>query len=68
MLHFLGYCYQFNSDGSFQTNAAGNSGGITLFLDVMADEYYLSPYSFSEGFFVSLLLHLMPPMHCMAIA
>jgi len=38
-----------------------------MFLDVMADEYYLSPYSFSEGFFVSLSVHLMPSMHCMAI-
>lgn len=50
---FVGYCFQFNGNGSFQTHTPGASGGILIQLNALVHEYYIGPYSYSEGFSVS---------------
>ena len=52
----LGYCFKFNPDGAFISHTAGNSGGISLILNALTDEYYIGPSSYSEGFSVSMQL------------
>ncbi|XP_067945342.1 acid-sensing ion channel 2-like [Watersipora subatra] len=50
-----GYCFQFNENGTFESNSAGRTGGISFMLDAITSEYYIGPFSYSEGF--SVLLH-----------
>ena len=35
------------------TNAAGADGGLVVVLDARVEEYYVGPFSYSEGFAVS---------------
>ena len=51
-----GYCYQFNSNGSFSSQSAGISGGLTVYLDAQVYEYATGPSSYSEGFSVSVYI------------
>ncbi|XP_067939880.1 acid-sensing ion channel 1C-like [Watersipora subatra] len=49
-----GYCFQFNNNGNFLTHTPGYSGGVSFVLNTMVAEYYIGPYSYSEGFSVAL--------------
>ena len=50
----LGYCFQFNKDGKFEANAAGLKGGVQFKLDALTHQYFIGPYSHSEGFLASI--------------
>ncbi|XP_067944295.1 acid-sensing ion channel 2-like isoform X1 [Watersipora subatra] len=45
-----GYCFQFNSDGTFNATVAGRAGGVSFFMDALVDEYFNGPTSMAEGF------------------
>lgn len=59
---FIGYCFQFNSNGTYNTSVAGKAGGITLTLNAAVGLYSYGPASESEGFSVSLPAHF--NIHC----
>ena len=48
-----GFCFRYNGNGSVMTNAAGADGGLVVVLDARVEEYYVGPFSYSEGFAVS---------------
>lgn len=52
LLFLEGYCFQFNSDGSFVAYGPGKTGGVQFELDAMVDQYSAGPYSNAEGFSV----------------
>lgn len=52
IIHYTGYCYQFNSNGNMSTTQPGLSGGVTFALSVDTYEYMYGYHSFSEGFSV----------------
>lgn len=51
---FTGFCFQFNSDGKFNTTSAGLPGGITLILYTDVFFYSIGPLNHAEGFSVSI--------------
>lgn len=51
--HYIGYCYQFNTNGTEFSKIAGRNGGIEIVLDAQTNEYTLGPTSFAAGFDVS---------------
>lgn len=51
-LCIVGYCFQFNKDGSHKSSVAGERGGMVLMLNTGIDEYTVSDRA-GEGFNVS---------------
>ncbi|XP_067939877.1 acid-sensing ion channel 1C-like [Watersipora subatra] len=49
-----GFCHQFNKNGSFYTHTPGISGGLTVVMDALVDEYFVGPTSYTEGFSVAV--------------
>ena len=52
---FTGFCHQLNSEGDLIADHAGLSGGVWFVLNVMSDEYFVGPWSYCEGFWVSII-------------
>lgn len=53
-LCIVGFCFQFNSDGKLNATSAGKTGGISIMLNAVVDDYFTGPRSYSEGFSVSM--------------
>ena len=53
--YFSGYCYQFNSNGSAMSNAAGKAGGVQFILNTATDQYSTGPNSHAKGFSVRIM-------------
>jgi len=47
------------------SHTAGLSGGIQIFLDALTHEYYVGPFSYSEGFSVYIIY--IELIYCLAV-